>query len=90
MKWYQRLLGMGLRLLLMTTNPSGHSFRISSKTDRKQDGDIWENHGNSAPRREQFTPANPQSVPDSFCFDPIRVKIDALWREPWLIPGCES
>lgn len=27
----QRLSGMGLRLLLITTNPSGHSFVISSK-----------------------------------------------------------
>jgi hypothetical protein len=90
-KWYQRLSGMGLRLfLLVTTNPSGHSFVISSKTNRKQNGDIWENHWNSTPRQEQFTPANPQFVPDSFRFDPFRVKIHPLWREPWLIPGCES
>jgi hypothetical protein len=56
----------------------------------EQNGDIWDNHGNFAPRQKQFTPANPQYVPDSFRFNPFRVNIDARWREIWLIPGYES
>ena len=56
----------------------------------KRDGDIWEDHGNFAPRQEQSAPANLQYVPDSFRFDPFRVKIDVLGRETWLIPSCES
>jgi len=61
--------------LLLVANASDHQFVILSKTDRKQNGDIWENHWDSAPRREQFTPANPQFVPNSFRFNPVRVKI---------------
>jgi hypothetical protein len=63
------------------------SFSFSSKADRKQNGDVWENHWNSAPRREQFTPANPQFVPNSFHFDPFGVKNHSCQREPWLISG---
>jgi hypothetical protein len=72
---------------ILVANASDHQFVISSKADRKQNGDIWENHWNSTPRRKQFTPANTHFVPNSFRFDPFRVKNHTRWREPWLIPG---
>jgi hypothetical protein len=82
-------LGMGLRLLLISTNPSGHSLVILSKANRKQGGDILEKL-EFTPHWEQFTPANRQFVPVSFHFGPFRLKIATLRREPWPIPGRES
>jgi hypothetical protein len=77
---------MDLRFLFVA-NASDHQFEISSKADRKQNGDIWETHGHFAPCREQFTPANQHFDPQSFHFGPFRVKNHPSWREPWLITG---
>jgi len=57
-KMCQRRRDIARGLLAAITNPTDHSFVISSKTDRKQNGDVSENNG-----RPALTPFSPLPAP---------------------------